>query len=108
MPRRPRRPLRTRMRLESLACLLHLLPQPVRAGGHVDVLDAKWAERVADRVDDRGAGGDGASLANAFHAKVVGRAGRDGVVEVHGRDLADAGDVVVEQRARLELAALVV
>src|SRR5438034_7120917 len=108
MPPRPRRRVSTRKRLESLACPLHHVPEPVWTRRHVHVLDAERAESVADRVDDRGAGGDGARLTDALDPEVVGRAWSDGVVETHGRDLADPRDAVVEQRAGLELAGLVV
>src|SRR5437899_5865450 len=107
-PRPPRRPVRTRKRQESLARPLHHVPELVWTRGHVHVLDAQWAQRVADRVDHGRAGRDRAVFPDALDAKDVGRARRDGVVEAHGWDLADAGDVVVEQLARLELATVFV
>src|SRR5450759_2247631 len=104
------------MRPESLASLLsvagrparpvYLLPEPVGASGHVNVLDAQRAQRVADRVDDSGARRDRAGLADALRTQRVGRRRRDRSVDLDTRDFADAGNAVVEKSARPELACL--
>src|SRR5258708_361948 len=106
------------MRPESLACLLStvgvfmrlldLLPDPIRAGRHVDVVDAKRAQRVADRVDDRDRAGDGARLADALDAELVGRRWSDGASELELREFVHGRDEVVGQRAGLHLTGLVV
>src|SRR5437762_9773134 len=97
------------MRLESLACPLHHVPELVWSRGHVDVLDAERAERVADGVDHRRARGDGARLADALDAKLVGRARRDRVVQAQWWNLSDRRKHVVDHGSGLELArALVV
>src|SRR5258708_33904941 len=97
MPRPPTMSGSIRMRLGSLACLLsvmgraarvmHLFPEPIRACGHVDVLDTERRQRVANCIDDRGGAGDGAGLADALHPKLIGRRRGDGAAELELREL---------------------
>src|SRR6267143_2068068 len=48
-------------------------PHPLRCAGHLDVVDAQRPQRVDDRIDHRGGGGDRAGLADALDAQRVGR-----------------------------------
>src|SRR5207247_10482902 len=96
------------MRLVSLACPLHHVPEPIRARRHVDMLDAERAQRVADRVDNRGARRDRAGLAYALYPKVVGWWWCDRMVEIERRDLSHRRDHVIDHRPSLQLTGLVV
>src|ERR1700694_2928145 len=90
------------------ARLLNLLPEPVRAGRHVYVLDAQRAQRVTDGVDDRDRAGDGAGLADTLHAQLICRRGCDRAPELELRKLVGRGHQVVDHRASLELPGLIV
>src|SRR5258706_2736897 len=88
-----------------LGCLLHFAflaraPDPLRHGGHLDVLHA---ERVGERFHHRRGRADRAGLAAALHAQGVVRAGRFLRAYLEGRDVVRARHAVVEIRAGDEL-----
>src|SRR3981081_125789 len=90
------------------ARLLNELPEPVRAGRHVYMLDAQRAKRVTDRVDDRDRAGDGAGLADTLDAELICRRRCDRAAELETRKLVGRGHEVVDHRARLELPGIIV
>ena len=51
---------------------LYRLPHTIRRRGHVDAVDAKWTQRVNDRIDDDGWSTDSTGFADAFHADRIG------------------------------------
>ena len=63
---------------------------------------------VDDGVDDGRGGADGAGLADALDAELVGRRGRDGVAERDRRHVARRRHEVLGERRRLEVAVAVV
>src|SRR5665213_3762229 len=90
------------------ARIMNLLPEPIRAGGHVDVLDAERRQRVADGIDDCDRACDRAGFANALDAKLVGWRRGDGSAELKVWELVGARDHVVGERSRLHLPRIVV
>src|SRR5262249_46174699 len=55
---------------------LHRPPDTLRGRGASEIGDAKWRQRIEDRVGDRREGADGTALAAAFDPERVGRARR--------------------------------
>ena len=53
---------------------LYRLPHAARRRGHIDAVDAKWTQRVNDRIDDDGWSTDSTGFADAFHADRIGLA----------------------------------
>src|ERR1700693_6280465 len=97
------------MRLGSLASLLSvmrcparildLLPDPVGTGGHVDVLDTEWRERVADGIDDCDGARDRAGFTDALDAELIGWRRGDRSSELKVGKLVCARDQVVGERS---------
>src|SRR5260370_7671685 len=69
------------------ASVVHQLPQPIRARRHVDMLDSKWSQGIADGVDDSGAGGYRARLSDSLDAALVAGAWGHRSLQHHLRDL---------------------
>ena len=53
---------------------LYRLPHTVRRRGHINAVDAKWTQRINDRIDDDGRSADGAGFADTFHPDRIGLA----------------------------------
>jgi hypothetical protein len=53
---------------------LYRLPHTVRRRGHVNAVDAKWSQRINDRIDDDRRSTDSAGFADTFHANRIGLA----------------------------------
>src|ERR1700680_827830 len=83
-----------------------LLPDPVGAGGHVDVLDAKRRKRVAYGVDGGAGACSRAGLSDPLDAELVGWRRGDGAAELERRELVRSWDQVVRDGSGLHLAGL--
>src|SRR5699024_2858312 len=81
----------------TLAAVVDGAPHPFRRAGHGDVLDTEVADRVHDRVDHGGGGGDAPRLADALGSQVVGRGGRDGAVGDEADRVRAGGQGVVDE-----------
>src|SRR4029077_6635280 len=53
---------------------LYRLPHAARRRGHIDTIDAEWAQRIDDRIDDDRWSPDGTGFADTFHPDRVGLA----------------------------------
>ena len=99
------------MRLKSrlgLAAAGHGAPHALGGGGHVDIDDAERRQRIHHRVHDRRRRADGAGLAAALGAQRIVRAERGVGLELERKEIVGTRHAIVHERARLELAALVV
>ena len=53
---------------------LYRLPHSARRCGHINAVDAEWAERINDRINDDRRSPDGAGFADALDANRIGLA----------------------------------
>jgi hypothetical protein len=53
---------------------LYRLPHAVGRRGHINAIDAKWTQRINDRIDADGWSTDGARFADTLHAQRIGLA----------------------------------
>ena len=74
-------------------------PDILRRGGHGDVANAELAERVDDRVDDRGGRGRGRAFASGLDAERIGRREDLDDLRAEGRHGVRPRQRVVHQRA---------
>src|ERR1700693_4047202 len=106
------------MRLGSLTSLLSvagrtarfldLLPEPIRARGHIDVFDAERRQRVAYGIDDCDGACDRSGFTNALDAKLIGRRRSDRSAELKHWKLVGAREQIVRERSRPHLSRFVV